>query len=229
VTARFDAILIDAGGVVVIPDPNAIGDALDVPVTFSAGHHAHYRSLHALEMGAIRDGTPIERMSWAVYRASYAALVGFHDGEAAVERLGRIWSPLIWRRRIEESIAALWRLYQAGVPLGVVSNASGQIEGVLRYQGVCQVGEGAGVPVTVVVDSHVAGFAKPDPAVFGPALAALGNPDPSRVAYVGDSLLNDVFGAQAAGLVPLQLDPYELYAEGEHERISSLHALVDWV
>ena len=33
----------------------------------------------------------------------------------------------------------------------------------------------------------------------------------------------------AAGMVPLHLDPYGLYADFGHERITSLHDLLDWV
>ena len=42
---------------------------------------------------------------------------------------------------------------------------------VLRRSGVCQVGPGAGVAVRCVVDSHVVGVAKPDPAIFDHAVA----------------------------------------------------------
>jgi putative hydrolase of the HAD superfamily len=123
------------------------------------------------------------------------------------------------------SVAALWRLHRLGVPIGVVSNASGQIEGTLASQGVCQVGKGAGVPVACVVDSHEVGVAKPDPAIFAPALLALGSPDPARVAYVGDSVVNDVGAATAGGLVPLHLDPYDDHPDAAHPRIRSLHEL----
>ena len=81
----------------------------------------------------------------------------------------------------------------------------------------------------MVIDSHVVGIAKPNPAIFEPALEALGWPDRSRVAYIGDSFINDVGGAEAAGLVALQLDPYGVYAAHGHERIASLHELLDWV
>ena len=147
-------------------------------------------------------------------------------------RLQRVWTALLWRARIEESVAALWKLFNRNVPIGVVSNASGQIEGILATQGVCQVGAGAGVPVSVVSDSHFVGYAKPDPRVFEPALgvlAAQGVTDRSRIGYVGDSFINDVAGAAAAGLVPLHLDPYGLYADLGHERIESLHELLDMV
>jgi putative hydrolase of the HAD superfamily len=225
---RFDALLFDAGGVVIMPDPRAIGDALGRPTEVPEGHRAHYHALHALESHALSNGHShtVEHLDWNLYRSAYAATLGFDDATAAVELLSRIWTALIWRCRIEESVAALWKLHQRGVPMGIVSNASGQIEGVLRVEGVCQVGPGAGVPVSIVVDSHVVGVAKPDPAIFEPALAALGSPDRSRVAYIGDSLINDVAGAAAAGLVPIQLDPYGLYATEPHERIASLHELL---
>jgi putative hydrolase of the HAD superfamily len=182
-----------------------------------------------LERTAVAEGSNVDHLDWNLYRAAYASELGFSDGDDAVRRLTRIWSSLLWRCRIEESVAALWKLHSRGVPMGIVSNASGQIEGVLRFQGICQVGAGAGVPVSVVIDSHVVGIAKPDPAIFEPALASLGDVDRSRVAYVGDSFLNDVAGAGAAGLVPLQLDPYDLYGSHGHERISSLHDLLGWV
>ncbi|HEY6310859.1 MAG TPA: HAD family hydrolase [Streptosporangiaceae bacterium] len=68
--------------------------------------------------------------------------------------------------------------------------------------------EPAGVPVGVVVDSAVAGVAKPDPAIFRIALDALGVPPSRTVLHVGDSLRFDVAGALAAGLQPVHLDPY---------------------
>jgi len=232
VSARFDALLFDAGGVFVMPEPRVIGDALGLTTSVPHGHRAHYHALRTLEEGAMAlgEGPAVEHLDWNVYRAAYARQLGFTEGdEESVHRLSRIWSALLWRCRIEESVAALWRLYQRKVPIGVVSNASGQIEGTLCNQGVCQVGAGAGVPVSIVVDSHLVGVAKPDPRIFEPAMAALGSPDPSRVAYIGDSFINDVGGAMAAGLVPLQLDPYGLYASNGHERIESLHDLFDFV
>jgi putative hydrolase of the HAD superfamily len=109
----------------------------------------------------------------------------------------------------------------------VVSNASGQIESVLRRVGVCQVGDGVGVPVRCVVDSHVVGVAKPDPRVFAPALDVLGVP-PGRVAYIGDSVTMDVNGARAAGLEPVLVDPYDDHPEADHERVRSLDELLPW-
>ncbi|MEK7293209.1 MAG: HAD family hydrolase, partial [Actinomycetota bacterium] len=50
-----------------------------------------------------------------------------------------------------------------------------------------------------------------------------------RIAYVGDSFVNDVGGALNAGLVPLLLDPYDDHADEDCERIHSLHELLAFV
>ena len=233
---RFDALLFDAGGVFVVPDHIALGDALGHRPNSLDGHRAHYYALSALERDALsnkaKDADGIEHLDWSVYRGAWAKAIGDSEPDTVEDRLRRVWTALLWRARIEESVAALWKLFNRKVPIGVVSNASGQIEGILATQGICQVGAGAGVPVSIVSDSHVVGFAKPDPRVFEPALAVLageGITDLSRIGYIGDSFINDVAGAAAAGLVPLHLDPYGLYNDLGHERIQSLHDLLDWV
>jgi FMN phosphatase YigB (HAD superfamily) len=111
------------------------------------------------------------------------------------------------------------------MPMGVVSNASGQIEEVLRRGAICQVGEGDGVPVRTVIDSHVVGVAKPDPRIFDPALVHFGEISRHRIAYVGDSVTMDIGGARAAGLFPVLLDPYDDHAGADFERITSLAEL----
>lgn len=227
----LEAVLFDAGGVLVVPDPVAIGPVL-APFGGAADvasvTRAHYAGMCALDLEAARHGgRSLEAHDWTVYRRTLAAGVGVPAErlDDAVTALNEIWSPLLWRFPLMASVAALWRLHRLGVPIGVVSNASGQIEGTLANQGVCQVGRGAGVPVLCVVDSHVVGVAKPDPGIFAAALMALGNPDPARVGYVGDSVVNDVGAAVAGGLVPLHLDPYDDHPEASHHRIRSLHEL----
>ncbi len=46
---------------------------------------------------------------------------------------------------------------------------------------------------------HVTWIGKPYPAIFHAALTALGNPDPARVAVIGDSVEHDIAGAHTAG------------------------------
>ena len=233
-SSRFDAILFDAGGVFVVPDPVTIGAV--VRKFGGAGLveqlvRAHYAGMASLDEYATRKASAsIDAFSWEPYREAYVIAAGVPEAQRveAVVALRDYFSPFLWRFPLLGSVSALWRLHLKGVPVGVVSNASGQIEQTLANQCVAQVGDGAGVPVLIVTDSHVVGVAKPDPKIFADAIALLATLGVSRdrVAYVGDSYVNDVGGARNAGLVPILLDPYEDQAHQDCERIRSLHELI---
>lgn len=231
---RFDAVLFDAGGIFVIPDPVATGMAIS-PFGGSMDHNVlvrcHYAGMEALDaVASKRTDRSIDKITWDIYRRAYVktAGVGEVQVEHAADAMRKLFSPYYWRFPMLESVAALGQLHYRKVPIGVVSNASGQIEQTLANLCICQVGPGAGVPVSIVTDSHVIGYAKPDPRIFADAIATLGL-SPERVAYVGDSYVNDVGGAQAAGLVPLLYDPFDDHAGYDCERLHSLHQLVDFV
>ena len=149
-----------------------------------------------------------------------------HRGHAA-EVLDRTRTAHLWRWAIPDSVTALVALAELGVAMGVVSNASGQIESVLLRSRVCQVGPGDGVVMRCIVDSHVVGVAKPDPRIFDHALAHFAEFDRDRIAYVGDSVKMDIGGARAAGLHPMLLDPHDDHPDADFERIRSLADLVE--
>ncbi len=223
--SRFDAILFDAGGIFVLPDPTVLGPLLawyGGDSSVDAHRRAHYRGM------AAKSATGKGEAFWDEYNLAYAAALGVpdHDVADAAEMLGRTRTAMLWRWPIPESTAALRALHAAGMPIGVVSNASGQIETVLRRSGVCQVGDGPGTPVRVVIDSHVVGIAKPDPAIFDHALVHFTGLERQRIAYVGDSVTMDVGGARAAGLHPILLDPYDDHPGADFERITTLEELL---
>ena len=118
-------------------------------------------------------------------------------------------------------MSALFHLHRREIPIGVVSNASGQIEGVLAAQGVCQVGRGGGVPVAVVVDSEVVGVMKPDARIFRLALDAM-DLEPEECWYVGDMPGIDVVGARRVGMHPIVMDPLGLHRDADYDRCDSL-------
>jgi FMN phosphatase YigB (HAD superfamily) len=110
--------------------------------------------------------------------------------------------------------------------MGVVSNASGQVEGSLR-RSVCQVGPGPFTDVRCIIDSHVVGVEKPDPSIFDFALPYFEGIDVARIAYVGDSVAMDVASSTAAGLHPVLLDPFDDHVGADFERVGSVQALAD--
>ncbi|HEX9259411.1 MAG TPA: HAD family hydrolase [Acidimicrobiales bacterium] len=229
-TAQLDAVLFDAGGVLVLPDPTVLGPLLapyGADQSVDALTRAHYAGV------AAQDQPGLEHDDWPAYNEAYVRRAGVpeHEVAEAALLLGRTRSAMLWRYPIADSCVALRLLHEGGVPIGVVSNASGQIEATLRRFGVCQVDDGDGVPVLIVVDSHHVGVQKPDPGVFTPALEVLGL-DPARVGYVGDSIRNDVVGATAAGMRPFLVDPFDDRAGSAFAdyppftRVHSLHELL---
>ena len=78
-------------------------------------------------------------------------------------------------------------------------------------------GSGLATYLEAVVVSGDVGIGKPDPRVFGAALAALAVA-PSATVMVGDSIERDIVGAQAAGLRAVWLNRSGMdYHPGEHE------------
>jgi putative hydrolase of the HAD superfamily len=222
---EIDAVLFDAGGIFVIPDPTVCAPLLSyfgATDDLEAYHRAHYRGM------AAKSAARSPESDWSVYDRAYVESVGVPASEVeyAAEILGRTRNAWLWRWPLEDSVAALRELHMRNVPIGVVSNATGQIADLLERSRVCQVGEGSGVPVRVIVDSHVVGIAKPDPRIFDFGLEALGDVDRSRVAYVGDSVTMDIGGARAAGLFPVLLDPHDDHVGADFHRIRSLMDLL---
>lgn len=225
---RFDAVLFDAGGVLVYPDPAVLVPLLawyggsDDPAAY---YRAHFAAM------AVKSASGAPETDWAGFDAEFVRAVGVPDENRheAARVLGRTRHAHIWRAPVPGSAQGLRALNALGVPIGVVSNASGQIESVLRHGGLCQVGDGPHANVLCVVDSDIVGVAKPDPAIFDHALVHLPTVERSRIAYVGDNVTMDVGGATAAGLVPVLFDPFDDAAHlFDGLRVSSLDDVVSF-
>jgi putative hydrolase of the HAD superfamily len=247
------AILLDAGGVLVFPAPSHV-----LPPLRAAGldpdlatlERAHYQAMADQDAAEV---PPVSATWWRDYLVPYVAACGVAQDrcEALADQMagqvaGRSWAHAgLGARDGLRAVAAL------GIPIGVVSNSDGSVEADLRSIGLCYapapaklppasvpagsvpaapLPDGA-VPVGVIIDSAVVGVAKPDPAIFAIALAALGVPPGGTVLHVGDSLRYDVAGALAAGLQPVHMDPFSLCpAPDDHlhiRRLADLPALAD--
>ncbi|MEQ1701926.1 MAG: HAD family hydrolase [Ilumatobacteraceae bacterium] len=222
---NFDAILFDAGGIFLLPDPTVLGPLLAYhggDPSIEAHRRAHYAGM------AAKSAAGSTERFWDDYNVAYVQAVGVHEHEVqlAATVLEQTRNAYTWRWPIPESVRALQALHAAGMPMGVVSNASGQIAEVLVRSGVCQVGEGPHTPVRVIIDSHVVGVAKPDPHIFDFALPYFEGIERSRIAYVGDSVTMDIGGARGAGLHPILLDPHDDHVGADFDRIHSLEALI---
>lgn len=206
------AVLLDVGGVFLLPARSNIRAALD-----QVGHNvendsaidrAHYVAVRVFPMGLEGD----EYMSplWTEYLDAYSRSLDIDDDllPEAIEHLRNEYvSGGLWSEVIEGSVEGLAQLVDTGVPVGIVSNSDGTIERRLRAMGILQVGPGRGVEVRCVIDSGGVGVEKPDPHIFDFALDVLGL-DPDGVWYVGDTPAFDIEGARRAGLIPFLMDPF---------------------
>jgi putative hydrolase of the HAD superfamily len=230
------AILLDAGGVLVFPRPDHVRPglrAIGLDPDLATLERAHYQAMAAqdTELQPPAPGT-----WWRNYLMTYIAECGVPAAECeplAAEIAGhpRAGSWAHAGLGVKDGLRALAAL---GLPMGIVSNSDGSVEGDLRREGICYApagtGPAEGVPMGIIVDSAVVGVAKPDPRIFGFALDALGVPADGTVLHVGDSLRYDVAGALAAGLQPVHMDPHGFCPQPDgHPHVRSLTALAELV
>ena len=227
---RIDAVLVDVGGVFCAPSHEALTAVIEAsggratPDTLDRGHYAGAAAIdaHATE----------ETIDWKSYGAAVARAAGVPEDrieEAASGVVRALSSGRGWNRLLPGSIDGLKELAATGARLGIVSNSDGTVAEQLVTHRVCQVGEGEGVPVAVVIDSAVVGIRKPDPGIFDLALEALRVPA-ERAAHVGDTIFADVVGARAAGVRPYHLDPYGFCPfRQDHDHVRSLTDLASVV
>jgi putative hydrolase of the HAD superfamily len=206
------AVFLDAGGVIVLPDRHLLATALagaGIHIDGDAVPRAHYLAVRTLDRPSTRQD----------YAAALFPQLGIVPGRTA-EAIA-VWERLadraqsdrgLWSEptpRATETIAALRR---AGLAVVIVTNSDGHGEENLRASGF------GGVPV---VDSTVVGAAKPDARIFAIALERAGVEARATV-HVGDTLINDVAGAQAAGVTPIHFDPLRLCRATDHGHVRSL-------
>jgi putative hydrolase of the HAD superfamily len=245
-----NAILLDAGGVMIFPSPELL-----LPPLHAAGlqptvadlERAHYRAMADCDTPG-RE--PPGGQWWLEYLQDFVTACGVPPADAptvAADIVG-LTDGFSWTHVGPGVGDALRGIAALGLPVGIVSNSTGEVAQALRQLEVCYApGEDAGatggvpaatgvpgtapggVEVGVVIDSAVVGVSKPDPAIFALALDALGMPaaDRSTVVHVGDSLRYDVAGAIAAGVRPVHLDPHGFCpAPDGHEHIRRLDEIV---
>ncbi len=225
---RTRAVLLDAGGVIVLPDRRLVSDALrEAGIAIEPGElpAAHYRAVRALD-----DDPGVRERPDAYFHALCTALGIAAKLEPpaarAVAQLGdRDASGAVpWSEPVPRAREVIDGLMASGIRVCVVTNSDGRAAENLCDAGICQVGPGRGVSVSDVVDSVVVGSAKPDPEIFRIALKRAGV-RPDEALHVGDMLSADIDGARAAGIPAVHLDPARRCRSAEHRHLRSLAGL----
>jgi HAD superfamily hydrolase (TIGR01509 family) len=221
----FDAVSLDVGGVLVVPDHGILAATLTrLGVPFDRGRFAvgHYLAMQAVDeaVSAAEDFTD--------YLGGFLAAVDVPEGDRdrAHDGLAAVLSTPVWCQPVPGARAGVAALAAAGLRLAVTSNSDGTIEDHLRRHEWVQVGPGPGAEVEVVTDSGVVGVGKPDPRVYAATVDGLGLA-PERILHVGDSVVYDVDGAVACGLQSVHMDPHGVCPSTEHRHVTTLSQLLD--
>lgn len=231
----LDAVICDAGGTLVRLDFEWMADELHrlgSPVGAETLRRAEVEGRRAYDASArppapadpARPPGPAPRGDVRAYFGGTLAAAGVPEAlrAEAVERfLARERASGLWCRPMEGARAALDALASAGLRLAVVSNSDGRAE---RHLENADMRRG----IEFVVDSHLVGIEKPDPAIFAVALGRLGT-SPERTLFVGDIRSVDEAGAEAAGMRFVLLDPLGDYGAADTPRIAGMHELAGWV
>ena len=227
----LEAVLFDAGGTLVRLDFEWMALAIT-----QLGHRVEIEALRRGEIEGRRryDGSRGPRDAVAQplgstgdVRAylggmlSAAGLPHYMIGPTIVRLLARDRASSLWARPVEGASEALAAVREMGLKCAVVSNSDGRAETLLAR---CGVMDG----VEFVVDSHLVGIEKPDPAIFRVALGRLGTLA-ERTLFVGDLRSVDEAGARAAEMPFVLLDPLGDYAAPEAPRIRDMGELSGWV
>jgi putative hydrolase of the HAD superfamily len=134
------AILLDAGGVMLFPDPE-----LMLPPLRAAGVSPGLADLERAHYWAMAAGdhpgrpAPISGTWWAEYLGDYVAACGVPDAAvtALAAEMSRAIQGFAWTYVGSGVTDGLRELHALGLPIGVVSNANGEVEAALRKLDVC--------------------------------------------------------------------------------------------
>lgn len=218
----LEAVVFDAGGTLVRLDFEWIGQLLNglgVDVSPEGLRRAEVRGRRMYDDVAARrrprpGDVPANAATLAAIEAYYAGMLeGAGCRHPLLEDAVRaLWErqasgAMLWSRRNEGAPEAVAGARALGLRTACVSNSDGRAEEHLVRTGTRE-------GLEFVVDSHLEGVEKPDPAIFRIALERMGV-TPERAVYVGDLRSVDEAGARAAGMHFVLLDPFGDYA-GEH-------------
>ncbi len=173
---------------------------------------------------AFPAGTPddklreLEKDWWrTLVRTVFADCAAFsHFDEFFNDVFEQFRTPELWRV-YDDVIPTLTELKRRDIRLGVISNFDSRLDDLLQALDVRQFFDSVHI-------STRAGAAKPDPMIFDTALA-FHNIETQQAWHIGDSVREDIEGAEAAGLKAILLDRNNHHADNP-ARITNLNQLL---
>ncbi|PWT83607.1 MAG: hypothetical protein C5B44_00290 [Acidobacteria bacterium] len=222
------AVFFDAGGTIVHPDWQRLAQlvAAESGQVFTPAemHTAFYKMLRTID-AELANGIDSKQMkephsgfmrTFRVLGIDESVCSRLRD-QMTLEHQKRH----LWCEPDSDASDVLAQLKSSGLRIAVISNTEdGRLKDSLTLANLESHFE-------ALIDSHLVGFRKPDPAIFHLALERMGT-NADEAVYIGDSYGYDVRGAQQAGLRSILLDRSDSFEETQCPRIRRLSELVDY-
>lgn len=212
----YRAVLFDAGGTLVEPDPSfverfaIICRSLGAPVTPTQVETVERRLWSEVLKPRSRvpysSSPEASRAFWIWFYGEFLSALGLGGRDDIVEELYRVFSSPQTYRLFPDVRPCLEFLQKKGMVMGIVSNWERWLPDLLEQVGI------AGYFSTIIVSGEV-GVEKPDPRIFRLALEQLAI-SPEQVLYVGDILEADILPALEVGMTPILIDRQGKYPNG---------------
>ena len=163
----------------------------------------------------VNDGNH-DHSFWLMFYTQLFAEIELEDDALRSHLVSNIRESANWDRILPGTREHLLRLAEQ-YRIGVISNADGRIEDVLRRCGIADC-------FLTITDSGLVGYEKPHPEIFFQALRSL-SAVPEESLYVGDVYSVDYLGATRAGMQSVLMDVPGAYREKGVARVGSLAEL----
>jgi HAD superfamily hydrolase (TIGR01509 family) len=222
-SSLIETVFLDAGGVLIHPNWQRVSKTFarhGIDVTAEALRSAEPAVKFAIDT-AERVQTSVDADRGSALFHGVLDRAGAPRGASRDAALAELYAyhtaHNLWEDVDPAAATTLEQLRALGVTLAVVSNANGVVHRAFEraalhgYFG-------------TIGDSHVEGIEKPDPRFFDIVLKRTRGRAETTV-HVGDLYHVDVVGARRAGLRAILLDPHDLYASFDVQRITRLSDL----
>ena len=222
---RLETLLLDAGGVLVVPNWARVRETLDrhgVPVSVDRLREAEPIVKFAIDT-FVGVSSSSDAKRWGDYLEGVLTTAGIPLSGATLDALVELRAyhaaHNLWEHVPDDVVPALARLRRLDLKIAIASNANGTLHRAVERLGLAAYFD-------TVCDSHLEGVEKPDPRFFEVVLARAGG-RPETTMHVGDLYYVDVVGARNSGLRTILLDRHDQYADFDVERVRTLGELVD--
>lgn len=196
---RIHAPLAERG---LVPDPEHLRDL-------------ERRTKNRFDSLMTKDGSH-DHSFWRMFYTQLFADIGLHDDALRDQLVTSIRNSANWDRVLPGTRERLQRIGQR-YPIGVISNADGGIENVLRACGIADC-------FRTITDSGQVGYEKPHPEIFRHALKQM-KAAPEESLYIGDVYSVDYLGATGAGMQAVLMDVAGAYRNRGLPRVETLEEL----